>query len=138
MDKLKYFISITVILFLTQTATAWNIGAKGRVNGPAVHTTYFLTPNNGAFPVKAKAYVGFFANGSCQFNAMYEMGVDTLQTGNFVDIDAFALKSIIGEGYGCMTIFYTYKQLVMETFQLFFDGVNYTSTFPATSEVMIL
>ena len=138
MDGLQKWISLAAILIVSQTACAWNIGSKGRVNGPAVHTTYFLTPNNGAFPVQAKAYVGFFANGSCQFNAMYDIGKDTLQTGNFVDIDGFALKAIIGEGYGCMTIFYTYKQLVMETFQLFFDGVNYTSTFPATSEVMIL
>lgn len=138
MGRIQKCISVAAIVLLSQTAIAWNIGAKGRVNGPAIHTTYFLTPNNGAFPVKAKAYVGFFANGSCQFNSMYEIGTDTLQTGNFVDIDGFALKSIIGEGYGCMTIYYTYKQLVKETFQLFFDGINYSSTFPATAEVMIL
>lgn len=117
---------------------AWNIGSKGRVTGPSIHTTYFLTPNNQAFPVHAQAYVGLFLNGGCVYNAIYNIGFDTLKTGDTIDIDAFALKSLIGLGANCMTIYYTYRQVVIETFQITNDGINYINTNPPTAEVTIL
>jgi hypothetical protein len=134
-EKCAVFLALIVII---QPAYAWNIGSKGRVTGPVVHTTYFLTPNNQPFDVHAQAYVGTWANGSCQYNAQYDIGQDLLQTGNFVDIDAYQLKSVVGGGYSCMTIFYTYKTLVMETFQLTWDGINYTASIPTSVEVTIL
>lgn len=127
-----------LLLSIHPAYAAWNIGGKGRVTGPAIHTTYFLTPNNQSFPIQAQAYVGLFLNGVCVYNTIYNMGTETFKTGEFFDIDAFALKAIIGTGYNCITIFYTYKQVVTETFQLFSDGFNYTVTNPPTAEVNIL
>ena len=116
---------------------AFSIGSVGRVNGPVIHTTYFITPNNGSFPVRSVAYAGKYINGNCQYNAVYDLGTENLKTGDFVDIDGFRLKSVIGI-YDCVTINYTYKQIVRDSFQLLFNGINYESTNPATSEVTIL
>lgn len=136
------FIKWTLILSVTSLSIcpthAWNIGSLGRVNGPAIHSTYFLTPNNASFQIHAQVYVGMFANGTCQYGAAYDLGSENIKTGDVIDIDAFRLKSIIGLGYTCMTIFYTNKQVVMETVQLTTDGINYTNSFPSTAEVTIL
>lgn len=133
---------ITLLFVLTlmvlNSAHAWNIGNKGRVNGPSIHSTYFLTPNNSNFGVHAKALVGTWANNACQYSATYDIGAENLSTGDFVDIDAYQLKSVVGGGYSCMSIYYNYKQLVIESFQLVWDGFNYDTTVPATSEVTIL
>lgn len=134
---LKWTIVFAVMMIAMDKSHAWNIGQKGRVTGPSIHTTYFLTPNNAMFLVSAKAYVGEYVNGNCQYTAIYDIGTENLKTGDFIDIDAFQLKSVIGGGYGCMSIYYTYKQLVIETFQLEWDGVNYNGTIPATAEVTI-
>ncbi|RDI40061.1 hypothetical protein [Aquicella lusitana] len=135
---MKWTFLFGIVMIMVDSGHAWNIGAKGRAIGPVIHTTYFLTPNNGAFPVRATAYVGTFLNGTCQYSAIYNIGSDLLQTGNFVDIDAFQLKSVVGGGYSCMTIYYSYRQQVIETFQLVWDGINYINSNPATAEVTIL
>lgn len=125
-------------VFCFSLGYAWNIGFKSNALGPTIHTTYFITSNNASFPVHAQAFVGFFNNGICQCNTSYDLGVEHLKTGDLVDIDGFALKSVIGLGYDCMTIYYTSKQLASETFQLYSDGMNYINSYPATTEVMIL
>lgn len=135
---MKWTLFFAALMIAVNSSHAWTIGAKGRVTGPVVHTTYFLTPNNGNFPVHAQAYVGNYVNGVCQYGSIYDLGNDMLATGNYVDIDAFLLKSIIGPGYSCMTIYYTSKQLAIETFQLQFDGVNYTASIPQQAEVQII
>lgn len=127
-----------IMLLMVQTADAWNIGAKGRATASTIHATYFLTPNNKAFPVRAQAYVGTWMNGNCQLNAQYDLGADTLKTGDVVDIDGYQLLALVGGGYTCMTIYYLYQQLVVETFQLIWDGTNYVSSNPATGEATIL
>src|SRR5690606_18883219 len=129
---------MAVYLLMTHASFAWNIGSKGRVNGPSIHSTYFTTPNNASFPVHAQAYVGSLVNGTCQYNAAYDLGTEEIKTGDVIDIDAFRLKSIIGMGYSCMTIFYTLKQIVMETFQLNSDGINYVTASPATADISIM
>lgn len=126
-----------MMLVVNSNRAAWTIGAKGRVNGPAIHTTYFLTPNNGLFPVRAKAYTGTFVNGICQYSVLSDLGYEGLKTGDRIDIDAFALKSIFGGGFGCLTIYYFYKQQVIETIQLAWDGFNYIASFPPVSQVTI-
>jgi len=133
----RIFFFVALLLACTSESFAWNIGSKGSVIGPSIHTTYFLTPNNASFPVHAQAYVGTYVNGICNYAAIYDIGTDNLKTGDYVDIDAFQLKSVIGTNYNCMTIYYTYKQLVMETFLLLFDGINYNNSAPTVSEVMI-
>lgn len=135
---IKKTVWVAAILVVINSSYAWNIGSKGRVNGPSIHTTYFTTSNNGSFPVHAQAYVGLLVNGSCQYSAVYDLGSEELKTGDAIDIDAFRLKSIIGTGYTCMTLFYTSKQIVMETILLNSDGINYTFSVPATAEVNIL
>lgn len=130
-------------MIVVDSSHAWNVGSKGRVNGPAIHTTFFLTPHNGAFPVHATARLGSLVNGICTDianNQAYDLGTDTLKTGDFIDIDAFMLKSLIGmnPNANCMSIYYQYTQLVIETFQLFTDGMNYINTNPPTSEITIL
>ena len=136
---LKWNFLFLALMMLTQAShAAWNIGSKGRVSGPSIHTTYFLTTNNAPFPVHAEAYVGKFVDGACRYDSIYDLGTETLMTGDFFDFDAFQLKSVIGTGYNCMTLYYTYKQLVLETFILNSDGINYNGTIPATSEVTIL
>lgn len=130
-----------VVLYSAQlmdTAHAFNIGIKGHVSGPAIHTTYFLTPNNQAFEVQAKLYVGYFLSGSCRYLGYYDIGRERLKTGDVVDIDGFALRSLIGGGYDCVTLYYTYRQMVFETIILTWDGFNYTSSYPQTSEITIL
>lgn len=135
---LKWNFLFLALMLANASYAAWNIGSKGRVNGPSIHTTYFLTPNNAPFSVHAEAYVGKFVDGACRYNAIYDLGTESLMTGDFFDFDAFQLKSVIGTGYNCMTLYYTYKQLVLETFLLNSDGINYNGTIPATSEVTIL
>ncbi|MBX3708488.1 MAG: hypothetical protein KIT56_02430 [Gammaproteobacteria bacterium] len=132
------FLFAVLIIATINPSYAWNIGSKGRVNGPVIHSTYFLTPNNVSFPVRAQIYVGRFVNGACQYNAAYDLGTETIKTGDVIDIDAFRLKSMIGLGYSCMTIFYTYRQMVRETIQLNSDGINYIRSNPAATEVSIL
>lgn len=132
------FLFAALMMIMEDISHAWSIGSKGRVNGPAIHTTYFLTTNNASFPVSATALVGSWLNGYCDYRATYPIGSDSLQTGDFVDIDAFQLKAIVGNGYSCMSIYYTYKQLVIESFQLFWDGINYSTSFPPVTEVTIL
>jgi hypothetical protein len=121
------------------TTHAWTIGTKGRVNGPSIHTSYFLTPNNQSFIVHANAFAGTWANGICQQGTtLYDLGNENLATGDIIDIDAFQLKAIMGGGYACLTIYYYSKQLVIETMQLNWDGFNYTMSLPAQSEITIL
>ncbi|MBA3661395.1 MAG: hypothetical protein H0W64_06685 [Gammaproteobacteria bacterium] len=127
-----YFLLATCSIF------AWNIGSKGRSTGPAFHTTYFLTPNNQSFTIHATAFLGKWIDSICQPEALLDMGQDELKTGNYVDLDAFALRSRVGMGYTCMTINYFYRQKATETFALFSDGVNYVGSYPYTSEVSIL
>lgn len=119
-------------------AYAWNIGSKGRVNGPAIHTTYFLTPNNQSFLVHAQAYVGTFMNGYCRYNTVYDLGNEMIKTGDMIDIDAFRLRFVIAGGNSCMSIYYYYHQLVIENFKLIWDGFNYTSSIPFQNEITIL
>jgi hypothetical protein len=139
-DEMK--IQTQMLIFILATATntfAWTIGDKGRVNGPSIHTTYFLTPNNQAFPIAAQAYMGTWVNGNCQpGTTLYNLGFENLQTGDFVDIDAFQLKAVMGGGYSCMTIFYNRQQPVNESFQLVWDGYNYITTLPAQTEIQLL
>lgn len=133
----KSFLFI-VLIMLINMSYAWNIGTKGRVSGPTIHTTYFLTPQNSPFPVHAQANVGSFVNGTCQYATTYDLGTEMLATGDKIDIDAFKLKSVVGLGYSCITINYFSNQVVRETLQLVSDGVNYITSYPTTDEVTIL
>lgn len=133
----KWTLLFAAMLFADPSVHAWTIGSVGRVDGPSIHTTYFLTPNNAAFPVHAIAYAGTMVNGYCQYNAVYDLGTDKLKSGDFVDIDGYLLKSVVGV-YGCLTVQYTYRQIAMETFQLIYNGVNYESSVPAVTQVTIL
>src|SRR3990167_2935326 len=110
---MRWTVLFAALMLIMQSSRALTIGSKGRVSGPSIHTTYFLTPNNAPTPVQAKAYAGYFANGNCQYNAIYDLGNEIVKTGDFIDIDAFLVKSIIGINYNCMSIYYTYKQLVI-------------------------
>lgn len=135
---IKWTFLFAALMIAINSGHAWNIGSKGRVNGPSIHSTYFITSENAPFEIHAQAYVGSFVNGSCVYNAAYDLGTETVRTGDVIDIDAFRLKSVIGTNYSCMTIFYSNKQMVMETIQLNTDGINYITTEPATSEITIL
>jgi len=135
---MKWTFLFAIIMLVIDSSHAWTIGSKGRVNGPSIHTTYFLTPNNASVKVHANMHVGVFANGMCAYNAIYDLGTEILKTGDFIDIDALKLKSVIGTGYTCMSIYYYFKQLVIETFQLGFDGINYTATLSSTNEISII
>lgn len=132
------FLTAALILFSAQANASFLIGAKGHVNGPAIHSTYFYTPNNAPFTVTAAAYVGNRINGMCQYVASYNIGSEVLQTGDVVAIDANQLKALAGGGYNCMSIFYNYRQVVRNSFTLFFDGINYNTSAPATDQVTIL
>src|SRR5579871_4198587 len=130
--KLQRIVMLLLAALITNSGHAWNIGSKESISGPVIHTTYFLTNNNASFPVHAQAYVGSFVDGVCHFTTAYDLGTETLQTGDYVDIDGFLLKSVIGGGYTCMTIFYISKQIVMETLQLIYNGLNYATSLPPT------
>lgn len=138
MNKIKWIFLLSLITAASQTTLAFNLAQKGRVSGKAIHTTYFLTPNNAAFDIKGTAMMGTWLNGTCVYANQINIGQDKLRTGDFVDLDASQLKSLAGGGYSCVTFFYLYKQPVMDTMQLAWDGLNYTTTQPATSEVNIL
>lgn len=139
MDQLaKWMLLFGLSIMVMDNSHAWTIGSKVRVNGPTIHTTYFMTPNNGIFPVHARANVGRFINNTCQYNAIYDLGNTLLKSGDSIAIDGFLLKSVIGSGYTCMTIYYTSRQLVWETFRLIFDGINYSTSLPPTSEITLL
>ena len=135
---IKWTLVFAALMLAIKSSHSWNIGSKQRVNGPAIHATYFFTANNQFNQVRAQMYVGQWVNGTCQYAAQYQMGNEILRTGNYIEIDAYRLKSVIGAGYSCMTVFYTSHQLVMETFQLQTDGINYITTNPTTAEVSIL
>lgn len=136
---MKWTLFFATLMMAFDSGHAWNIGSKGHALGPTIHTTYFLTPNNAAFPVHAQMCVGMFANGHCLCrNDMYDLGTETLKTGDTFDIDGFALNAIMGSGYSCMTISYTLKQNVAETFQIHFNGINYDTSLPPRSEVNVL
>ncbi len=117
---------------------AYTFQSLGQVNGPAIHTTYLFTTNNAEALVRAKAYVGHWANGTCLYAGQYEMGVMRLKTGNQIYLDASKLQSIVGGGYTCVTISYFNKQPVLDTYQLVWNGTAYTGTLPATSHVTAL
>lgn len=127
-----------IVIGLPTSYASFNIATKGRVTGPAIHTTYFLTPSNGEFDVTAKAYVGHYINGVCVYNNIFDMGTEHLATGDFIDFDAFKLRAVLGVNYNCMSIYYVYSQLVIDNFVLINDGINYIGSFPAKTEVTIL
>lgn len=132
-------IGLSLFLVLHQSI-GWTfvIAQKQRVLGPAIHSTYFMTPNNNEVEVAARAQVGQFVNGSCQYSTVYDLGKEKLKTGDNIDYDAFAIKRLIGNQYTCMNIQYIYRQTIKETFLLMFDGINYSATYPQTSQVSIL
>lgn len=141
MDRFRFVLLLAISFLITFFAPldyGWNIGAKGRVNGYAIHTTYFLTTNNAPALVHAQALLGMWSNGQCQYNSVYFIGSESLQSGDLVDIDAQELRAIVGGGYDCMSIYYLHQQLVIETFQLQWDGINYLSSFPQVNEITIL
>lgn len=135
---MRWTLFFVILMLVIKPTHSYTIAQKGRVSGPAIHTTYFLTPNNNGFQVRATAFPGTWVNGTCVYAAQYNIGQDFLQSGDFVDLDAFRLKSIVGNGYSCLTIYYLYKQPVIDTVQLVWDGFNYNTTIPATSEVTVL
>lgn len=135
---IKWSLFFTFLLLVYKPGQGFTISQKGRVTGPAIHTTYFLTPNNQGFEVRATALVGKWNHGNCVYAAQVEMGKDFLRTGDFVDLDAFRLKAIVGGGYSCLTIYYHYRQPVIDTVALIWDGSNYVTTLPASTEVTIL
>jgi hypothetical protein len=141
MDGLFKRIVLLLGITLSLSADAWTVATMGRVNGPAIHATYFLTPDNRPVKVDAAAYLGIWTNGDCQQStALYnlnERGPDVLQTGNFVDFDGFKLKAIMGGGYECIKVSYTATQLKQEIFLLVWDGFNYIHSLPQQSEVTI-
>lgn len=138
MQFVKVIGFFTLLFYAFQNVDAWTIGSKGRTTAPSIHTTYFITPNDQASDVHASVYMGYFVNNSCQPRETYDIGTEKLATGDFVDINAFWLRNLVGSGYSCMTIYYTCHQLVYETLQLFWDGFNYYTTNPSMSEVNIL
>lgn len=117
---------------------AFTVADIGRVNGPSIHTTYFMTPNNQSFDVLATLYVGEYLNGTCVYSGQYDIGKSYVQTGDYVDFDANKLKSLVGSGYSCMTVYYYYTQPVVDTVKLVWDGFNYRTTIPVTSTVTVL
>lgn len=132
----KWLTALILCLFLS-ALHAWPIGAKGHVIGPAIHSTYFITPNNAAFSVHAKLYAGNLLNGLCRYNATYDLGEEIVRSGDVVAFDAFALKALVGEGANCMSVSYTQKQQVMDSMLMVTDGINYVNTIPAMSQVTI-
>ncbi len=133
---MKLVLGIISLLF-SLSINAWTIGAKSVISPSTIHATYFLTPKNTATPVRIDAYLGFMTNGLCNSAARYPLGIEKLQTGDYLSIDAFSLKSVVGGGYNCMTIFYYSHLISRETFLIAFDGNNYNFSYPAKSEVMI-
>jgi hypothetical protein len=130
------------LMWIVPTALGWSIATVGRVDGPVIHTTYFLTPQNQPIKVSAQAYLGTWANGDCrQETGWYDLntvGPDWIQTGYFVDFDGFKLKALVGGRYACITVSYTTAlQFKQETFQLVWDGLNYTHSLPRQSKVSI-
>ena len=135
---MRWTLFFAVLMLVIQPSHSFTIAEKGRVNGPSIHTTYFQTPNNSGFEVRATVLVGTWANGTCLYAGQYNIGQSFLKTGDFVDLDAFRLKAVAGGGYTCLSIFYHYRQQVVDTVMLDWDGFNYRVTIPATSQVTIL
>jgi hypothetical protein len=141
MDQLmKWTLLFAALMMVDDFSHAFSIGSKGRANGPSIHTTYFLTPQNAQFPVKAQVLAGSWLNGYCIYQTTnpIAIGTELLKTGDFIDIDAYLLREIIGSGYDCLALYYTYNQLVIESFQILWDGFNYRASFPPLTEVSIL
>jgi hypothetical protein len=118
---MKWTLLFAALTLFINSGHAWTIGSKGRINGQSVHTTYFLTPNNAPYPVHAIVYAGNVVNDRCVYNAVYDIGVEMLKSGDFVDVSARQLQSAIGM-YGCVTIKYINKQIVLESYQLINNG----------------
>lgn len=136
-----------LMLELNSSRAGWSIGAKAQINGPIVHSIYFITPNNAPVSVTAQAYVGTSVpttntgtsvNSNCPYTAVYQLGTEILKTGDVFYVDAYQLKNLINGGYNCISIYYTYQQLVIDNFQLLYDGFNYVSSYPSREEVVIL
>jgi len=134
---MKWTLLFAALMIVINPGHAWNIGSKGRVNGQSIHTTYFLTPNNAPYPVHAIVYAGNVDHGTCVYSAVYDVGTEVLKTGDFVDISGSQLQAVVGM-YGCMTVKYFNKQVVMETYELINNGVSYESSNPVKSEVTII
>ena len=135
---MKWTVFFAFLMLFINPSHSFTALQKGRVNGPAIHSTYFLTPNNQGFDVRATAYPGTWVNGSCVYAEQYHLGQDFIKTGDRADLDAYQLKAVVGGGYSCLTIVYHYQQPVVDVVQLGWDGLNYTTTIPATTEVTIL
>lgn len=117
---------------------AWTIGNKLKVLGPAVHLTYFQTPNNQMREVVASLYVGRLASLNCEYVKIYQLGKEKIRSGDQYLIDGRSLQEVIGFQYDCARILYTTKKgAVIEEFLLFHDAVNYTSTYPEKALVQL-
>ena len=135
---MRWTLFFAAFMLVMRPGHSFTVAQVGRVNGQAIHTTYFQTPNNQGFDIKATIFVGKYVNGTCSYNAQYDIGSSFLKTGDFTDLDAFQLKSIIGSGASCASVYYQLNQPVIDTFQLVWDGLNYVKTVPASSEVTVL
>lgn len=135
--KFLWRLLLTLPFFCTN-AWAFNIASKWQTTGPVIHTTFFITPGNDLVDLKAQAYVGTLNNGNCVYADIFNMGAEKVQTGDFIDYDAFKIKSLLGTSYDCMTVYYTVNQFVFETFSLFFDGFNYYDTYPENRELRLM
>lgn len=135
---LKWTFIFATLMILVNPTHAWNVASKSVANGPVIHATYFLTPNNENVKVHAQGYVGSFLNGICRYYAIYDLGDEMVKTGDIIYYDGIRLKSLITTAFNCMTVYYTYQQIVNETFKLQTDGINFVTSFPEKSEMSIL
>ncbi|MFZ2314148.1 MAG: hypothetical protein WAW86_00620 [Gammaproteobacteria bacterium] len=137
---------ILLLILVTSPISAWQVGSKNMMSSAAIHTTYFLTPNNQSITVRGTANVGYMNNGVCDYSqgATYPLGQEVLRTGDNMYIDGYRLLAAIGNAYSCIQITYMSDpagkqvfQPVQEWFQLVWNGVNYVNSFPAVSQVTI-
>ena len=137
---------VLLSIFAISPVFAWQIGSKNMMSSAAIHSTYFLTPNNQPITIRGTANVGYLNNGVCDYSqgATYPLGQELVRTGDNIYIDAYRLLAAIGNAYSCVQITYLSDpvsqrvfQPVQEWFQLVWNGANYVDSFPAVSQVTI-
>lgn len=133
---MKRLLSALTSIILINSASADTIFVHGLFGGKTIHQVKFTTHVNSPIDAQVRVQVGQWANQACVVQYSKDLGNFSISDGEVVSVDSFKVKWGLGGGYTCTNNIYTYKgKQVVDTYQVKWDGSDYTSSVPFMSYV---
>lgn len=128
-----------LIVFVLAVLMANSVFADGLLTnkqGNFIHTIFFNLPDNKDIEARVDVAFGQLMNNSCQYTKSLGPQI-VLITNNegrgpttIMGFSNETLKQYVGNGYTCGTFSFTHTKKVNDSFQLIWDGKNYTAAIP--------